>query len=122
MVIEAGSGVNTVGTNLGSTLLDEEPQINIPAGAVGKAIAYDKIGDLLVTTSLGKGSLPVKYPVLLEKGETYYIAECPALPGCMTQGRTREEAITRIVEAIKGCIAVRKEMNLPTPELVEVEV
>ena len=63
--------------------------------------------------------------VTLEEGEDgYIIAECPALPGCMSQGRTREEALTNIREAIQGIVKVRRNHGLPIPEetLVEVEV
>jgi predicted RNase H-like HicB family nuclease len=63
--------------------------------------------------------------VTLEEGEDgYIIAECPALPGCMSQGRTREEALANIREAIQGIIKVRRQHGLPIPveTLVEVEV
>ena len=63
--------------------------------------------------------------VTLEEGEDgYIIAECPALPGCMSQGRTREEALTNIREAIQGIVKVRRSHGLPIPEetFVEVEV
>ena len=41
------------------------------------------------------------FVVTLEVGEDgYVIAECPALPGCVSQGETREEALTNIREAI----------------------
>jgi len=66
----------------------------------------------------------MRLPVTLVKGEDgWIVAKCPVLPGCITQGRTREEAIANIKEAIVGCIAVRKEMGWPlTEEMVEVEV
>jgi predicted RNase H-like HicB family nuclease len=39
--------------------------------------------------------------ILLYPGESgYWIAECPSLPGCISQGKTREEAVTNIREAI----------------------
>jgi predicted RNase H-like HicB family nuclease len=42
------------------------------------------------------------FPVLLHPGEDGFIlVECPALPGCLTQGRTREEALANIREAIE---------------------
>ena len=65
------------------------------------------------------------FVVVLEAGEDgYIVAECPALPGCVSQGRTRQEAIANIREAIQGIIEVRRERGLPIPEetLVEVEV
>ena len=42
-----------------------------------------------------------------------YIAECPAIPGCVSQGKTEEEAQLNIQDAIKGCLDVRAEMGIP---------
>ncbi|MDD3271351.1 MAG: type II toxin-antitoxin system HicB family antitoxin [Syntrophomonadaceae bacterium] len=68
----------------------------------------------------------MKYKVVLFKDEdNYIVASCPALPGCASQGKTREEALANIKEAIYGCIEARKEMGLPLgneEEIVEVEV
>jgi predicted RNase H-like HicB family nuclease len=36
-----------------------------------------------------------------------FIAECPAIPGCISQGRTEQEAIVNVQDAIKECLAVR---------------
>jgi predicted RNase H-like HicB family nuclease len=66
-----------------------------------------------------------KYLVTLIAGEDgYIVAECPALPGCVSQGKTREEALRNIQEAIEGIIEVRKAQNLPipSPDIVEVSV
>jgi len=53
----------------------------------------------------------------------WVVAECPALPGCVSQGRTREEALANIKEAIVGCVQARRELGLPVPdEFAEVEV
>jgi len=55
--------------------------------------------------------------VVIYHGEDgYWIAECPSLPGCISQGRTREEAIGNIKEAIRGYIAALEEDHLPVPE------
>ena len=44
--------------------------------------------------------------VMLYKGEDgYWIAECPSLPGCVTQGKSKEEAIANVKEAIYGYVA-----------------
>jgi len=48
--------------------------------------------------------------------DDYWVAECPSLPGCLSQGKTREEAISNIREAIKGYIAALEEDGLPVPE------
>jgi predicted RNase H-like HicB family nuclease len=56
-------------------------------------------------------------PVLIHPGEDgYWVAECPSLPGCVSQGATREESIRNIQEAIEGYIAVLREDGLPVPE------
>jgi len=45
--------------------------------------------------------------VIIYPGEDgYWVAECPSLPGCISQGKTKEEAIANIKEAIQGYIAV----------------
>ena len=52
-----------------------------------------------------------------------FIAECPAIPGCVSQGRTEQEALANIKEAIIGCLEVRAERGLPlTVRTVEVDV
>jgi predicted RNase H-like HicB family nuclease len=44
-------------------------------------------------------------PVVLRAGEDgFLVAECPAIPGCISQGRTREEALQNIREAIELCL------------------
>jgi len=55
--------------------------------------------------------------VIIYSGEDgYWVAECPSLPGCISQGRTREEAITNIRQAIQGYVAALEEDHLPVPE------
>ncbi len=55
--------------------------------------------------------------VLIHPGEDgYWVAECPSLPGCVSQGKTREEAIRNVKEAIEGHIVVLREDGLPVPE------
>ena len=55
--------------------------------------------------------------VVIAPGEDgYFVAECPSLPGCISQGRTREEAITQIKETIEGYIAALQDDGLPVPE------
>jgi len=44
------------------------------------------------------------------------VVECPSLPGCISQGTTREKAIANIREAIRLHIATLKEDKLPVPE------
>jgi predicted RNase H-like HicB family nuclease len=55
--------------------------------------------------------------VLLYPGDDgYWVAECPSLPGCISQGRTKVEAVTNIREAIQAYIAALNEDGLPVPE------
>ncbi len=69
----------------------------------------------------------MKFAITLEQDEDgYIVASCPALPGCHSQGRTREEAIVNITEAIRGYIASMRKHGEPIPvtdvEQVEVAV
>ena len=70
----------------------------------------------------------MKYTVVLERGrESGYVAYVPALPGCVSQGQTKQEALKNIREAIEAYIETLLEDGLPLPtevgkELVEVEV
>ena len=55
--------------------------------------------------------------VIIYSGEDgYFVAECPSLPGCISQGKTREEAVANIKEAIAGYIAALEEDGLPVPD------
>ena len=65
------------------------------------------------------------YIVTLTPGEDgYIVAECPALPGCVSQGVTREEALKNIQEAIEGILEIRKaqQLPIPSPDIVEISV
>lgn len=70
----------------------------------------------------------MRYTVILEKGrESGYVAVCPALPGCVSQGRTRRDTLRGIKEAMKAYIEALLEDGLPVPveqgrETIEVEV
>ena len=46
----------------------------------------------------------------------YWVAECPSLAGCISQGRTKQEAIVNIKEAIEGHVAAFEDDGLPVPE------
>ncbi len=55
--------------------------------------------------------------VIIYPGEDdYWVVECPSLPGCISQGKTKEEAIINIREAIQGFIAALEEDGIPVPE------
>ena len=52
-----------------------------------------------------------------------WVAECPSIPGCVSQGKTREEALANVREAIHLCLEVRAERGMPlTVETQQVEV
>jgi predicted RNase H-like HicB family nuclease len=56
----------------------------------------------------------MKFPTIIYQDEDKaWIVECPAIPGCVSQGRTREEAMTNIKEAIAACLEVRAERGMP---------
>ncbi|MFQ5715412.1 MAG: type II toxin-antitoxin system HicB family antitoxin [Candidatus Scalinduaceae bacterium] len=64
------------------------------------------------------------YRVVIEEGEDYgYVAHCPAIPGCHSQGKTIEEAIENIKDAIRGCLSVLdKDLITDKKELASIEV
>lgn len=68
----------------------------------------------------------MKFTVTITRDEDgMYIAECPAIPGCVSQGKTEEEAQSNIQDAIKQCLEVRAEIGMPltiTTRQVEVAV
>ena len=66
----------------------------------------------------------MKLLVTLEPDETgMIIAECPSIPGCVSQGRTEPEALENIREAILACLETRKANHMPlTISVREVEV
>jgi len=58
----------------------------------------------------------VRQAVIYRGEDGYWVAECPSLPGCLSQGKTKEEAIRNIREAIEGYVAALEEDGLPVPE------
>ena len=55
--------------------------------------------------------------VIIYPGEDgFWVAECPSLPGCVSQGESRERAIINIREAIDGYVLALRDDNLPVPE------
>ena len=67
---------------------------------------------------------PTTFAVTLEQDEDgVWVAECPALPGCVSQGQTRQEALANIREAIALCLEVQAENGLPLAvETLQIEV
>lgn len=54
--------------------------------------------------------------VLTPGDDGFWVAECPSLPGCITQGETREQAIANAREAIRAYVAALEADHLPVPE------
>ena len=73
---------------------------------------------------LGNNLHAMKLIVTLERDETgMIVAECPAIPGCISQGKTEEESLANIREAIKACLEARAANGMPlTIATREVEV
>lgn len=71
-----------------------------------------------------QGEKQMRVPVVLEQDEDgFWVAEVPAMPGCLSQGNTREEALGNIREAIEGWLEVMQSKSSSTGgELVEVTV
>lgn len=58
----------------------------------------------------------MKYRIIVEKDEDgFFVVECPTLPGCVSQGKTRREALRNIKDAITGYIGSLKKHNEPIP-------
>jgi predicted RNase H-like HicB family nuclease len=66
----------------------------------------------------------MKFVVSIHQDEDgVYIAECPSIPGCVSQGQTEAEAVTSVADAIRECLTVRAELGMPlTITTREVEV
>ncbi len=63
----------------------------------------------------------MELPVILTPGEDgYLVAECPVIPGCISQGRTREEALRNIREAIELCLENREAEGWQLPGEYEI--
>jgi predicted RNase H-like HicB family nuclease len=58
----------------------------------------------------------MRQAVIYPGEDGFWVAECPSLPGCVSQGETREQAIANIREAIDGYVLALKEDGLPVPE------
>ncbi len=64
----------------------------------------------------------MRYRVVIEPDEDgVFVAECPSLPGCVSEGKTRQEALKNIQEAIEGYIASLKARGEPVPPSISEE-
>ena len=66
----------------------------------------------------------MKFSVTLDRDEDgVWVVECPSIPGCVSQGQTKQEALENIKDAIASCLQVRAERGMPlTVETYQVEV
>ncbi len=65
----------------------------------------------------------MKYRILIEQDEDgVFIAECPSLPGCVSQGKTRQEAVENIQDAIRGYLESLKKHGEPIPPSIDEEI
>jgi len=64
----------------------------------------------------------MRYRVIIwQDEEGMFIVECPSLPGCISQGKTRDEALNNIKDAIKGYLESLKKHGEPVPPPIEEE-
>ena len=66
----------------------------------------------------------MKFTITIDRDEDgVWVVECPAIPGCVSQGASKAEALSNIEEAIAGCLEVRAEEGLPlTIETRQIDV
>ena len=56
----------------------------------------------------------MKFNVIVEQDEdNMWIVECPSIPGCISQGETKKEALNNVKDAIIACLEVRAELGYP---------
>jgi len=64
----------------------------------------------------------MKFRIIIEQDKDgNYVAECPALPGCISEGKNREETLTNIKDAVCGYLASLKKHGEPIPPSIEEE-
>ncbi len=65
----------------------------------------------------------MKFRIAIEQDENgVFVAKCPSLPGCISQGHTREEALYNIKDAMCGYVESLKKHNEPIPHSIEEEM
>jgi len=65
----------------------------------------------------------MKFRILIEEDEDgVFVAECPSLPGCVSQGATRSEALENIKDAIQGYLESLKKHDDPIPPSIQEEI
>ena len=65
----------------------------------------------------------MRYRIVIEQDEDgVFVAECPSLPGCISEGNTRKELISNIHDAIRGYLESLKKHNEPIPPSIQEEI
>lgn len=65
----------------------------------------------------------MKVRILIEQDEDgIFVAECPSLPGCVSQGKTRREAVENIQDAIRGYLESLRRHDEPIPPPIDEEI
>lgn len=65
----------------------------------------------------------MKYRIIIEQDEDgVFVAECPSLPGCISQGYTRDEALLNIKDAMEGYLASLAKHGEPIPPSIHEEI
>lgn len=65
----------------------------------------------------------MKFRIYIEEDEDgIFVIECPSLPGCISQGKTREEALINIQDAIKGYLESLRKHDEPIPPSIDEEI
>ena len=66
------------------------------------------------TSATNGGFNKMQFLITIDRDEDgVWVTECPSIPGCVSQGRTKDEAVANIQEAIQLCLEVRAEKGLP---------
>lgn len=58
----------------------------------------------------------MRHVIIYPGQDGFWVAECPSLPGCVSQGETKEKAVENIKEAIELCIEGLRDEGMPVPE------
>jgi len=76
----------------------------------------DALGVLRIEHRQRKDANTRRYRILIEQDEDgVFVAECPVLPGCVSQGKTRQEALDNIQDAIQGYLERLRKHREPIP-------
>jgi predicted RNase H-like HicB family nuclease len=90
----------------------------MPLRRIASSVSIENLNECIVfatpISAIIKEEGNMKFIITITRDEDgMYIAECPAIPGCVSQGKTEKEAQRNIQDAIKECIEVRAEKGMP---------